>query len=103
MLGFAGSAPTYRLRRLWLSVAKPNVYRVLSFFLPLIPTLLLLFNKREKGAMPLPLSDYASLIEPTWLAIIFQVPLYPLSLWERARVRGAGCHNADFVKSGRGQ
>jgi len=30
--------------------------------------------------MPLPLSDYASLIEPTWLAIIF---------W----VRGAGWHN----------
>ncbi len=43
--------------------------------------------------MPLPLSDYASLIEPTWLAIIFPVPLYPLSLWERARVRGAGWHN----------
>ncbi len=52
--------------------------------------------------MPLPLSDYASPIEPTWLAIIFPVPLYPLSLWERARVRGAGCHNAGFVKSGRG-
>ncbi len=41
--------------------------------------------------MPLPLSDYASLIEPVWLAIIFPVPLYPLSLWER--VRGAGWHN----------
>jgi len=27
--------------------------------------------------------------------------LYPLSLWERARVRGAGCHNAHFVQSGR--
>ena len=38
--------------------------------------------------MPLPLSDYASLIEPTWLASIFPMPLYPLSLWERARVRG---------------
>ncbi len=33
--------------------------------------------------MLLPLSDYASLIEPVWLAIIFPVPLYPLSLWER--------------------
>lgn len=30
------------------------------------------------------------------------MPDDPLSLWERARVRGAGCHNADFVKSGRG-
>ena len=32
--------------------------------------------------------------------------LYPLSLWERARVRGAGWHNANFarfVKSGRVQ
>ena len=37
--------------------------------------------------MPLPLSDYASLIEPTWLAIILLVLLYPLSPWERARVR----------------
>ena len=37
MFGFAGSAPTYRLCRLWLSVAKPNVYREISFFLPLIP------------------------------------------------------------------
>ncbi len=37
MLGFAGSAPTYRFCRLWLSVAKHNVYRVLYFFLPLIP------------------------------------------------------------------
>ncbi len=34
--------------------------------------------------MPLPLSDYASLIEPTRLVIIFPVLLYPLSLWERA-------------------
>jgi len=45
--------------------------------------------------MPLPSSDYASLIEPTWLttftsiespwlAIISPVPLYPLSRWERA-------------------
>lgn len=49
--------------------------------------------------MPLPLSDYASLIEPTWLAIIFPMPLYPLSLWERARVRGTGCSNAHFVQS----
>ncbi len=38
--------------------------------------------------MPLPLSDYASLIEPTQLAIIFPVLLYPISLRERARVRG---------------
>ena len=56
--------------------------------------------------MPLPLSDYASLIEPTRLTIILLVPLYPLSLWERARVRGAGWHNAHFarfVKSGRVQ
>ena len=56
--------------------------------------------------MPLPLSDYASLIEPTRLTIILPVPLYPLSLWERARVRGAGWHNANFarfVKSGRVQ
>ncbi len=37
--------------------------------------------------MPLPLSDYASLIEPTRLTIILPVLLYPLSLWERARVR----------------
>ena len=34
--------------------------------------------------MPLPLSDYASLIEPTRLAIIFPMLLYPLSLRERA-------------------
>jgi hypothetical protein len=34
--------------------------------------------------MPLPLSDYASLIEPVWLAIIPPMPLYPLSLRERA-------------------
>ncbi|RAJ00034.1 hypothetical protein DEU50_12037 [Aeromonas salmonicida] len=56
--------------------------------------------------MPSPLSDYASLIEPTRLAIIFPMLLYPLSLWERARVRGAGWHNAHFarfVKSGRVQ
>ncbi len=46
--------------------------------------------------MPLPLSDYASLIEPTWLTIILPVLLYPLSLWERARVRGAGWHNANL-------
>lgn len=50
--------------------------------------------------MPLPLSDYASLIEPTWLtiftsiespwlAIISPVLFYSLSLWERVRVRGA--------------
>ena len=38
--------------------------------------------------MPLPLSDYASLIEPTWLAIIFLMLLYPLSPWERVRMRG---------------
>ncbi|TNH68852.1 hypothetical protein CF105_17615 [Aeromonas veronii] len=37
MLGFSGSAPTYRLCRLWLGVAKPKVYRALSFILPLIP------------------------------------------------------------------
>ena len=43
MLGFAGSAPTYKLRRLWLSVAKPNVYREISFSFPSSPTLLLLF------------------------------------------------------------
>ncbi len=43
--------------------------------------------------MPLPLPDYVSPIESAWLAIIFPVPLYPLSLWERARVRGAGWHN----------
>ena len=41
--------------------------------------------------MPLPLSDYASLIEPAWLAIILPVLLYPLSPWERVRVRG-GSH-----------
>ncbi len=69
MLGFAGSAPTYRLCRLWLSIAKPNVYREISFSFPLSPTPLLLFNKWEKGAMPLPLSDYASLIEPTRLTL----------------------------------
>ena len=91
MLGFAGSAPTYKLRRLWLSVAKPNVYREISFSFPSSPTLLLFFNKREKGVMPLPLSDYASLIEPAWLAIILPVLLYPLSPWERVRVRG-GSH-----------
>ncbi len=34
--------------------------------------------------MLLPLSDYASLIEPTWLAIIFPMLLYPLSFWESA-------------------
>ncbi|CAJ1762979.1 hypothetical protein OPFLODJI_00231 [Aeromonas hydrophila] len=34
--------------------------------------------------MQLPLSDYVSLIEPTWLAIIFSMLLYPLSRWERA-------------------
>ena len=33
--------------------------------------------------MPLPLSDYASLIEPTWLAIISPMRFYPLSRWER--------------------
>jgi hypothetical protein len=33
--------------------------------------------------MPLPLSDYASLIEPTWLAIIFSgTALSPLPLGE---------------------
>ncbi len=56
--------------------------------------------------MPLPLTDYASLIEPTQLASIFPIPLYPLSLWERARVRGTSWHNANFarfVKSGRVQ
>ena len=37
MLGFAGSAPTYPLHKLWLNEAKPNVYRRFSFFLPLIP------------------------------------------------------------------
>jgi len=67
MLGCAGSVPAYRFCRLWLSVAKPNVYRELSFSCSLSPALLLFFNKREKGAMLLPLSDYASLIEPTWL------------------------------------
>lgn len=43
--------------------------------------------------MPLPPSDYASLIEPA-----FQVPLYLLSPWDRARVRvrGADCHTAHF-------
>ncbi len=41
--------------------------------------------------MPLPLSDYASLIEPTRLAIILLMPLYPLSPWERVRVRGLVC------------
>ncbi len=41
--------------------------------------------------MPSPRSDYASLIEPTRLVIIFPVLLYPLSLCER--VRGAGWHN----------
>lgn len=86
MLGFAGSAPTYRLCRLWLSVAKPNVYRVISFPPPHPQPQP--FNKREKGAMPLPLSHYASPIGPAWLAIIFPMLLYPLSLWERARVRG---------------
>jgi hypothetical protein len=30
--------------------------------------------------MPLTLSDYASPIESAWLAIIFPVSLYPLSL-----------------------
>lgn len=35
--------------------------------------------------MPLPLSDYASLIEPTWLAIIFPVLLYPLFRGEGVR------------------
>ncbi len=35
-----------------------------SLFLPSSPTLL---PQGEKGAMPLPSSDYASLIEPTWL------------------------------------
>lgn len=39
--------------------------------------------------MPLPLPDYVSPIESAWLAIIFPVLLYPLSLW----VRGAGWHN----------
>lgn len=43
MLGFAGSAPTYRLCRLWLSVAKPNVYREISFSFPLSPALIFLF------------------------------------------------------------
>ncbi len=80
MRGFADSAPIYRLCRLWLSLAKPNVYREISFSFPLSPTPLLLFNKWEKGTMPLPLSDYASLIEPTRLTIIFPVLLYPLSL-----------------------
>ncbi|MNZ35287.1 hypothetical protein D3C78_526820 [compost metagenome] len=68
MLGFAGSAPTYRLCRLWLSVAKPNVYREISFSFPSSPDLLLLFNKREKGENTQ--SDYASLIEPTWLMVL---------------------------------
>ena len=59
MLGFAGSAPTYRLCRLWLSVAKPNVYRVISFSFPSSPALLLLFNKREKRvAFGFPWPDY---------------------------------------------
>ncbi len=46
------------------------------------------------------LSDYASLIEPAWLmvlrlaesawlAIISPKQHYPLSLWERVRVRGS--------------
>lgn len=33
--------------------------------------------------MPLPLSDYASLIEPTWLAIISSMLFAALSRWER--------------------
>ncbi|BBU06637.1 hypothetical protein WP9W18E04_39760 [Aeromonas veronii] len=56
--------------------------------------------------MPLPQSDYASLIEPTRLTIISPMLHNSLSLWERARVRGAGWHNdnfASFVKSGRVQ
>ena len=64
MLGFSGSTPTYGLCRLWLSVVKPNVYRVFYFSFPSSPALL---PQGEKGAMPLPSSDYASLIEPTWL------------------------------------
>uniref|UniRef100_UPI00224237CC hypothetical protein n=1 Tax=Aeromonas salmonicida TaxID=645 RepID=UPI00224237CC len=55
MLGFAGLAPTYRLCRLWLSVAKPNVYREISFFLPLIPSPSppFLINWRREIELPL--------------------------------------------------
>lgn len=38
--------------------------------------------------MLLPLSDYASLIEPAWLAIISPVLLYPLSLSGRGLGEG---------------
>mgnify|MGYP007122944773 CR=1 FL=1 len=41
--------------------------------------------------MPLPLSDYASLIEPTWLAIIFSgTALSPLPLGEGQGEGGGG-------------
>lgn len=80
-------------RRLVLRVAKPNVYRVISFFLPLIPD-------------PSPARGEGRFGSVASHAIANAISLMlddPLSLRERARVRGAGRHNAHFVKSGRVQ
>jgi hypothetical protein len=78
---------------LWLSVAKPNVYREISFSSPHPqPFSSFLINGRRE-VWPRGYIQNSHAIA----SAISSMPDDPLSLWERARVRGAGWHNADFA------